>query len=156
MFNNVAITSDSNRGPGNVDGYGYSYSAEALAQRGVVPGAPVRTHGVTFTWPTASPGTPDNALAAGQLVGVYGSSSTLGFLLTSTNPTSGKGTVNYTDGSSQEYTIGSTNWADGLQPGVFPAITAPYRNGPGGQDTRPVWIFYAGVDIDPHRTVRSV
>ncbi|GAB3879258.1 hypothetical protein GCM10029964_031330 [Kibdelosporangium lantanae] len=156
LFNNVAITSDSNRGPGNVDGYGYSYSAEALAQRGVVPGAPVRTHGVTFTWPTASPGTPDNALAAGQLVGVYGSSSTLGFLLTSTNPTSGKGTVNYTDGSSQEYTIGSTNWADGLQPGVFPAITAPYRNGPGGQDTRPVWIFYAGVDIDPHRTVRSV
>jgi lysophospholipase L1-like esterase len=155
-FNNTGITSDSNTGPGNVDGFGYSYSAEALAQRGIMPGAPVRTHGVTFTWPTASPGSPDNTLAAGQFVGVYGSSSTLGFLMTSTYPASGTGTVYYTDGTTQDYTIGSTNWADGLQPGVTPAITAPYRNGPPGRDTRPVFIFYAGVDIDAKKTVKSV
>ncbi|MEV4312118.1 GDSL-type esterase/lipase family protein [Actinocrispum sp. NPDC049592] len=155
-FNNVGITDDWNRGPGNVDGYGYSYSAQALAQRGIMPGSPVRTHGVTFTWPAASAGSPNNTLAAGQFVGVYGQSDTLGFLMTSTHATEGKGTVYYTDGSIQEYTIGSTNWADGLQPGVVPAITAPYRNGPGGQDTRPVWIFYSGVAIDPHKTVKSV
>jgi lysophospholipase L1-like esterase len=155
-FSNVGITSDGNTGVGNADGFGYSYSAEALAAKGITPGAPVRSHGVTFTWPTASPGSPGNALAAGQTVGVYGSSNTLGFLLTSTYPTSGKGTVYYTDGSSQEYTIGSPNWAGDLPPGVFPAITTPYRNGPNGRDDRPVHIFYAGVQIDAAKTVKSV
>ncbi|RSM71837.1 hypothetical protein DMH04_43010 [Kibdelosporangium aridum] len=155
-FSNVGITSDSNSRVGNVDGFGYSYSAEALAVRGITPGAPVRAHGVTFTWPTASPGSPSNTLAAGQTVGVYGSSSTLGFLLTSTYPTSGSGTVNYTDGSTQEYTIGSPNWAGDLPPGVFPVITTPYRNGPNGRDDRPVHIFYAGVQLDASKTVKSV
>lgn len=155
-FGNNGVSSDQNTRAGNVDGFGYSFSAEALAAKGVTPGAPVRTHGVTFTWPTTSPGVPGNTLAAGQNVGVYGSSDTLGFLLTSTHPTSGTGTVHYTDGSTQDYTIGSPNWEGKPPARVFPVITTPYRNGPDGRDNRAVHVFHAGVQLDATKTVRSV
>jgi lysophospholipase L1-like esterase len=153
---NVGVSSDSNTRSGNVDGFGYTFSAEALASKGVVPGGPVRWNGITYTWPTASPGTPDNTLAAGQTVGLIGSSSALGFLLTSTYATSGTGTVNYTDGTSQSYTVGAPNWAGTLDPGVTPVITTPYRNGPDGRDNRDVYVFAAEVELDPAKTVKSV
>ena len=156
-FGNVGVTSDGNTGPGNVDGFGYTYSAEALATKGVVPGGPVRWQGITYTWPTASPGTPNNALAAGQTVGLIGSSSTLGFLLTSTYATSGTGTVNYTDGTTQDYTVGAPSWAEAPPDGITPVITMPYRNTPNnGRDNRNVYIFAAEVKLDPAKTVKSV
>ncbi|HWO65723.1 MAG TPA: discoidin domain-containing protein, partial [Umezawaea sp.] len=154
---NVGVTSDGNTGPGNVDGFGYTYSAEALATKGVVPGGPVRWNGITYTWPTASPGTPNNTLAAGQTVGLIGSSPTLGFLLTSTYATSGKGTVNYTDGTTLDYTVGAPNWAEAPPDGVTPVITTPYRNAPNnGRDNRNVYVFAAEVRLDPTKTVKSV
>ncbi|MET1075400.1 MAG: GDSL-type esterase/lipase family protein, partial [Umezawaea sp.] len=156
-FGNVGVTSDGNTGPGDVDGWGYTYSAEALATKGVVPGGPVRWNGITYTWPTASPGSPDNTLAAGQTVGLIGASSTLGFLLSSTYATSGTGTVNYTDGTRSDYTIGAPNWADTPPDGVTPVITTPYRNAPGnGRDNRNVHVFAAEVELDPAKTVKSV
>lgn len=156
-FHNVGITDDGNTGPGNVDGWGYSYSAQALAAQGLTPGALIKTHDVTFTWPTASPGSPDNALAAGQSVGLIGSSPTLGFLATSTYPTSGTGTVNYTDGTKQSYTLTLPNWAETPPSDVDVVATLPYRNAPGnGRDNRKVYIYYAGVPLDPHKTVKSV
>ena len=154
---NVGVTNDGNTGPGNVDGFGYTYSAEALATKGVVPGGPVRWNGITYTWPTASPGTPNNTLAAGQTVGLIGSSPTLGFLLTSTYATSGTGTVNYTDGTTMDYTIGAPSWAEAPPDGHTPVITMPYRNTPNnGRDTRNVYIFAAEVKLDPAKTVKSV
>lgn len=156
QFDNVGITSDDNTGPGNVDGSGYSFSAQALAAQGFTPGALISHDGVNFTWPTASAGSADNALAAGQTVGLIGSSSTLGLLVTSTYPSSGTGTVNYTDGTTQKYTVTLPNWADSVPSDVDTVVTTPYRNGPGGQDGLPVHINYVGVPIDASKTVRSV
>jgi hypothetical protein len=159
MFADTGITADSATGVGNVDGSGYSYSADALATQGVVPGGFVTAHDVKFTWPTASTGTPDNAVAAGQNVGLIGSSGTLGFLLTSTSGTpgtTGTGTVNYSDGTTQAYTVGSPNWEGAPPATADPVITTPYRNGPNGRDDRTVHVYYAGVTLDPAKTVRSV
>ncbi|SDW38365.1 Lysophospholipase L1 [Amycolatopsis xylanica] len=153
-FDNVGITRDGDTSRGNVDGYGYSYSAEALAAKGVTPGALISSHGIKFTWPT---GSPDNAISRGQLVGVSGASDTLGFLLASTSgtlDTQGMGRVQYTDGSNQDFTIGSPNWEG--TPSVVPVVSMPYRNGPGGRDNRPVHVFFAVVKLDPHKTVKTV
>jgi hypothetical protein len=155
-FGNVGITSDSNTGAGNIDGSGYSFSADALAAQGINPGTLFTSHGTTFTWPTASPGNPDNALAAAQTVGLIGSSPTLGFLVTSTYPASGTGTVNYSDGTTQSYTLSVPNWEGTPPDGADPVITLPYRNGPNGRDDRQVHVYYAGVSLDASKTVKSV
>jgi hypothetical protein len=155
-FGNVGITSDSSTGSGDIDGSGYSFSADALAAQGFTPGALVKAHGVTFTWPTASPGSPDNALAAGQTVGLIGSSTELGFLVTSTYPTTGTGTVNYTDGTSQSYSMSVPNWEGTPPDGVTPVVTTAYRNGPSGRDDRQVHVYYEGVPLKGSKTVKSV
>ena len=69
---NVAVTDDANTNVGDFDGGRASLSAQALAALGVVPGATTEHGGVRFTWPDAQPGTPDNALAAGQVLKLAG------------------------------------------------------------------------------------
>ncbi|MGH3166968.1 MAG: alpha-L-fucosidase, partial [Trebonia sp.] len=63
--NNTGITNDSNTGAGNVDGNGYSFSAQALAAAGASPGAVIKAGGLSFTWPSAAAGSPDNVVADG-------------------------------------------------------------------------------------------
>ncbi|MBB5855546.1 GDSL-type esterase/lipase family protein [Amycolatopsis umgeniensis] len=147
-----------NAGSSNLDGFGHGLSAEALSLRGVSPGALISSHGTRFTWPTASPGARDNATAQGQTVGVPGSSDRLGFLVTATGgrSVSGTGTITYTDGTTRPYRIGSPDWAAPVPSGVAPAISMPYRNGPGGKDVRQVNVYHADVAIDPQRTVHRV
>jgi hypothetical protein len=155
-FSNVGITDDGNTAPGNIDGSNYSFSAEALAAQRLTPGGRFASNGVTFTWPTASNGSADNALAVGQTVGLYGSSSTLGFLVTSTYAASGTGTIYYTDGTTQSYTLGSPNWTGAPPSGSTPAVSMPYRNGPSGPDATPVHIYFVGVPLDATKTVQIV
>jgi hypothetical protein len=155
-FSNKGTTSDSNSGAGNIDGSGYSFSAEALATQGVVPGGAVSADGITFTWPTASAGSENNALSSGQTVGLIGQSPKLGFLITSTYPTSGTGTINYSDGSTQSYALGSPNWEGTPPDGITPVVNMPYRNGPFGRDDRQVHVYYVGIPLDPAKTVKSV
>src|ERR1017187_5419632 len=50
-FNNVGISDDANPAVGNLDGGGYSYSAQALAAADLTPGASVAHDGLTFTLP---------------------------------------------------------------------------------------------------------
>jgi beta-glucosidase-like glycosyl hydrolase len=157
-FNNSAVTSDANRGTANLDGAGASYSAEALASVGVQPGAPLVHDGLTFTWPNAGPGAPDNVVAAGQTIDVSGSGSTLGFLGTSAwGASSGSGTITYTDGTTQPFTIGFGDWANGTPPaGGDVAIRAPYGSQPGKQTSWQATIDYFPVTLDPSKTVQSV
>jgi beta-glucosidase-like glycosyl hydrolase len=157
-FNNSAVTSDDNRGSANLDGAGASYSAQALAAAGVQPGAALVHDGLTFTWPNAAPGAPDNVVAAGQTIDVSGSGSTLGFLGTSAwGPITGSGTVTYTDGSTQPFTIGFGDWANGTPPaGGDVAIRAAYGNQPGNKTGWQTTVDYFPVTLDPSRTVRSV
>ena len=157
-FNDSAITSDTNRGCANLDGAGASYSEQALASVGVTPGAPLVHDGLTFTWPSGGPCAADNVVAAGQTINVSGSGSTLGFLGTSAwGPITGSGTVTYTDGTTQPFTIGFGDWANGTPPtGADVAIRAPYGNQPGNQTGWQTTIDYFPVQLDPSKTVQSI
>jgi beta-glucosidase-like glycosyl hydrolase len=157
-YNNVAITSDTNRGGANLDGAGASYSAQALASVGVTPGSALVHDGVTFTWPNAAANSPDNVVAAGQTIDVSGSGSTLGFLgISEWGPTTGTGTVTYTDGTTQPFTIGFGDWANGTPPaGGDVAIRAPYGNQPGNATSWQATVDYFPVALDPAKTVQSI
>jgi len=157
-FNNSAVSTDANRCCANLDGAGAGFSAEALASVGVTPGAPLVHDGLTFTWPDAQPGQPDNVVAAGQTIDISGSGSTLGLLGTSAwGPDSGTGTVTYTDGTTQQFTIGFGDWANGTPPaGDDVAIRAPYGNQPGNRTGWQTTVDYAPVTLDPAKTVQSV
>ncbi|MBR7834702.1 glycoside hydrolase family 3 C-terminal domain-containing protein [Actinospica durhamensis] len=157
-FNNSAITSDGNRGCANLDGAGASYSQQALASVGVTPGTALVHDGLTFTWPSGGACDADNVVAAGQTIDVSGSGSTLGFLGTSAwGAISGTGTVTYTDGTTQPFTIGFGDWANGTPPtGDDIAIRAPYGNQPGNQTSWQTTIEYAPVQLDPSKTVQSI
>jgi beta-glucosidase-like glycosyl hydrolase len=157
-FDNSAITNDDNRGAANLDGAGASFSAQALAAAGVRPGVPLVHDGLTFTWPNAAPGAPDNVVASGQTIDFSGSGSTLGFLGTSAwGASTGSGTVTYTDGSTQPFTIGFGDWANGTPPaGGDVAIRSAYGNQPGNRTGWQATVDYFPVPLDPTRTVRSV
>jgi beta-glucosidase-like glycosyl hydrolase len=157
-YNNAAITSDSNRGGANLDGAGASYSEQALASVGVTAGSALVHDGLTFTWPNEPPSTNDNVVAAGQTIDVSGSGSTLGFLGASTwGASSGTGTITYTDGTTQQFTVGFGDWANGTPPtGGDVAIRAPYGNQPGNQTAWQTTIDYSPVTLDPTKTVKWV
>jgi len=157
-FDNTGITSDTDTGPGNIDGSGYSLSAQAAAAAGVTPGSTVTAGGQSFTWPSAAAGQPDNIVAAGQAVMMSASGGTLGFLVTGTyGPASGTGTVLYTDGSSQSFTLTAPDWYATPPAGSDVAFSMAYRNTPGNaQDQHQVQVFYAGVPLAPGKTVQAV
>jgi predicted alpha-1,2-mannosidase len=158
FFDNTGITDDSAPTQGNFDGSGNSYSAQALAADGITPGGTVASDGVTFTWPDTASGTADNVIADGQTIALSGSGPTLGFLGTGVNASySATGTVYYTDGSSQQFTISFVNWTSGSPPaGDTVVATTPYLNTPTGQLARTRYLYGAFVPLDPSRTVEAV
>jgi alpha-L-fucosidase 2 len=157
-FDNVGITDDTNTNVGDVDGSQSSFSAQALASVGVSAGGTVTHGGSSFTWPAAAAGEPDNTVASGQAIAMNQSGSTLAFLITSTyGGSSGTGTVLYTDGSQQSFTLSSPDWYGTAPAGSDPAITAPYRNRPGNtQDHTPVNIYYSAATLDATKVVADV
>ena len=128
-FNDVGITADSNTAPGNFDGGGASFSETALTNASAAPGATVASSGVSFTFPNVAAGTNDNTVAEGQTISMSGSG-TLGFLVSASyGPASGTGTITYTDGSTQSYTLTSPDWFSTTPPsGGTLAISSPYQN----------------------------
>jgi hypothetical protein len=157
-YDNAGISDDTDTAPGNLDGGGYSLSAQALAAAGIAAGSAVQAGGLTFTWPDAAAGTADNVLAGGQSISLTGTGSTLGFLLTATyGPATGTGTIHYTDGTSQTFTLTVPDWYGSVPAGSTPLVTTPYRNAPGDtQDQHPVTVYYAGVPLAQGKTVESV
>jgi beta-glucosidase len=161
-FNNVSITDDANRNPsdlnGGIDGGGNSLSAEALAAAGLTPGSPFTFGGLTFTWPGSAAGAEDNIEANGQAFDVTGSGTTLGFLGISANGAhSGTGTITYTDGSTQQFTVGFGDWANGAPPtGAQTAVTAAYGNNTSGPTTWQTAVFYDPITLESGKTVQSV
>jgi hypothetical protein len=162
-LNNIGISDDSNPATGNFDGAN-SYSAEALQAVGITAGSNVIFNGVSFTWPSATPGTLDNYQAKGQLVAVapVSGATTLAFLgSASGGASSGTTTITYTDGTTQTFTLGFSDWTLGGG-GGSPAFgnqivaTCAYRNTPTGPQTDKPIIFYAAVSITIGKTVQSV
>ncbi|MEU8218023.1 glycoside hydrolase family 95 protein [Micromonospora taraxaci] len=157
-FTNAGITNDSNTNVGNFDGNGASLSAQALASAGASPGATISRNGVTFRWPNVSPGTADNAVASGQTIGISGTGSTLGFLLTGTyGAVSGTGTVVYADGTRQTFTLSSPDWYGGPHSGGTAAIVSAYQNRPNnGRQATAACIYYVGVSLQSKAVAQVV
>ena len=112
-YDNVGITDNSNPAPGNFDGTGESFSAEALAAgtpNAAHPGRPghVRRDHVHLAQPV---GTADDVIADGQTIDMSGSGTDLGFLGAGAfGAASGTGTITYTDGSTQSFSIAMADW----------------------------------------------
>jgi predicted alpha-1,2-mannosidase len=159
-YDNAGISPDSNQACANYDGDGYSYSAEALAQNGLTPGATVTADGLSFTWPDVQACAPDNILASGQTMLVQGKSgaATLGLLGSSTNGSSqGTIVIHYTDGTSSARTVSFTDWAQSPGPGDTAVATMPYRNSAGGtSQSITMYVFATTVPVDSSKTVASV
>jgi hypothetical protein len=113
---------------------------------------------VTFTWPDVAAGQPDNVVASGQLIALSGSGSTLGFLGVATNAVaSGTGTITYTDGSAQSFTIEYQNWitATPVNGDTLVATTAYFNRTTTGAARTPS-LFAATVPLAAGQTVASV
>ncbi|HEV2376844.1 MAG TPA: lectin, partial [Streptosporangiaceae bacterium] len=159
-YDNIGISPDSNQVCANMDGDGYSLSADALTKAGAPSGGTVTSRGVTFTWPTDTSCTPDDVLAAGQtiLLPAHTGAKVVGFLGTSTNgSTAGRVIIHYTDGSSATASLVYGDWAGGAMGGDHTALTTAYRNSIGGTSQQlTVRVFEANVKVNPAKTVASV
>jgi hypothetical protein len=159
FFDNVGITSNTSTGAGNLDGSGYTLSQQALAEAGVTPGSVIRRGAVSLTWPAVPAGQADNIVASGQTIAVRGGGSVLAFLVTATwGPASGTGTIRYTDGTSQPFTLTAPDWFQPPPPGSVPMITTRYRNGPGNRQdgSHLAIVYYTGVPLAPGRKLEAV
>ncbi|HEY1623587.1 MAG TPA: carbohydrate-binding protein [Streptosporangiaceae bacterium] len=157
-FNNVGITADSDTAPGNYDGNDSSFSQTALTNAGAAPGATITSQGLSYTFPNVAAGTNDNTVSEGQTITMSGSG-TLGFLVSSSyGPVSGAGTITYTDGSTQGYTLTSPDWWSTTPPsGGTLAISSAYQNRPGNTTYATSGnIFSETVALTAGKTVASV
>ena len=160
-FDNVGISDNSDPAAADFDGTGDSFSAQALAAATPTALAPgqVTVGGTTFTWPAA--GVADNVIADGQIIDLSGSGTELGFLgAAGFGAASGTGTITYTDGSTQSYSV------------EHGRLVQQRRGAPGGPDrrhhvqlellerhpqtARPVEHCFAAVPLDKGKTVASV
>jgi outer membrane protein assembly factor BamB len=165
-FTNSGTTSDGTPGGANLDGYGYSYSAQALAVAGISRGKPFTTNGLTFTWPVSAPGSPDNVVPAGQRLAFSPplTGTTLAFLGCSTSgPSGGTATITYSDGTTQNFSLAFSDWALGGNSNGAPiagnAIVARmgYRDTQSGaQNALAVFLFYTGVTLAPGKSLSGV
>jgi hypothetical protein len=164
-FDNTGITDDANPSPSanfaGFDGEGTTYSAQGLAADNLTPGASVTAGGLSFTWPNEPSAQPDNTMAEGQTIAVSGSGGTLGFLAAANNSAeSGTGTIYYTDGSTQTFTLSVGNfWYAAGQSGN-PSNTqvagVNYANYPTGSSGHEVYVFEQSVSLQSGKTVEAV
>jgi predicted alpha-1,2-mannosidase len=163
-YNNTGVSDDSAPSGADLDGGGWSYSAQALAGAGVKPGGPVNAGGFTFGWPSDPVGKPDNVRAAGQTLNLPATPATkLAFLGGASNGSAqGTVTITYADGSTQTAQIGFGDWTlgggrQGLQFGNAVAAQMPYRNASGGKDPVTTYLFVtAPIALQPGKQVVSV
>lgn len=157
-FDNPGISDDTNMAAGNLDGGNASYSAQALAAGtpSLTPGATVTHDGLSFTWPDAQPGTPDNVVAGGQTIAVSGSGSTLGLLGAGDYGTaSGTATITYTDGTTQSFELSYADWwANAPVNGDDILTTVPYLNNASGRNNHAVSVYSASVPLQAGKTVQ--
>jgi endo-1,4-beta-xylanase len=157
-YDNVGISADNNTAPGNLDGGGYSFSQTALSNAHAGPGAQISSSGLTFTMPSAAAGTNDNTVPQGQVITMSGTG-TLGFLLTSSyGPATGTGTLTYTDGSTQSYTLSSADWwSTTPASGSVLAVSSAYQNRQGNTTANQSGnIFSETVPLTAGKTLASV
>ena len=130
----------------------------ALTNAGAAPGATVISSGIAFTFPNVAAGSSDNTVAEGQTITMSGSG-TLGFLVSgSYGPASGTGTITYTDGSTQSYTLNAPDWFSTSPPsGGAVAVSSAYQNRQGNTTYAGTGdIFSETVTLTAGKTIASV
>ncbi len=161
-FNNKGITDDANPTAGSFDGGEATFSAQGLAAAGLSRGATFVHDGVTFTWPDTAPGEPDNTATDGQVIALSGTGTKLGIVGSACcSPSGGQsGTVfiTYQDGTVDQAQLTFADWYfNNPAPGTDIVATVPWNVGPENTDQdHPVSVFYAGLPIDPAKSVRFV
>jgi beta-glucosidase len=158
---NPGISDNSDVAGGNFDLGGDSYSAQALAAgtpTPLTPGGQVTVGGTTFTWPDVPAGTNDNVVADGQTVNVSGSGTDLGLLGAGQNGiATGTITVNYTDGTSQSFTLNMADWySNAAATGDEVVTTTSSWNQSNPSGPHPVSVYFASVPLQAGKTVASV
>ncbi|HEX3801913.1 MAG TPA: glycoside hydrolase family 3 C-terminal domain-containing protein [Solirubrobacteraceae bacterium] len=167
-YDNNAISDDSNIAAANFDGDGNSYSEQALTAVGLAPGATVTVGGTTLQWPDVAAGTPDSVLADGQTISMPVSSAVTQLTVlgaSSGNDESGTGTIGYTDGTIQSYTLTFDDWFNNPDSSSNTTVaTAAYINdstgsgnqGVTGQRNHKARVFSVSIPLEPGKTVSSV
>jgi hypothetical protein len=164
LWNNTGTSEDGNPGAADLDGVGWSLSAQALAACSLVPGGPVACAGFSFRWPEAGPGRPNNVAAEGQTVTLpaRGGARRLGVLgLATHGPSAGVATLHYADGRQDPAALLLPDWTlhdgEGDPPaGVRVAARMPRRNGRDGPEDTEVMLCVAEIPLDPERVLQSI
>ncbi|WP_460347979.1 glycosyl hydrolase family 95 catalytic domain-containing protein [Actinoallomurus acanthiterrae] len=157
-FDNVGISDDNATAAGDFDGGGASFSEQALTTAGAAPGATIKTSGLSFTWPSAAAGSKDNTVANGQNI-TMGGSGTLGFLVSASyGPVTGTGTITYTDGTQQSYSLTAPDWFSTTAPsGGTVAVNSAYQNRQGNtQYAHTADVFAQTISLSPGKTLAKV
>ncbi|HEY1566776.1 MAG TPA: glycoside hydrolase family 3 C-terminal domain-containing protein [Solirubrobacteraceae bacterium] len=160
-FDNAGISDNSNPAAADFDGTGESFSAQALAAGTPTPltaGGQSTIGGVSFTWPTPV-GAPDNVIADGQIIDMSGSGDELGFLgAAGFGAATGSGTITYTDGTTQPYSISMADWFNNapVSGDQIATTTSSWNFSGSGQSSHMVSVYFASVPLDPGKTVASV
>ncbi len=158
-YDNVGISDNSDPAAADFDGTGDSFSAQALAAatpNALSPGQ-VTVGGTTFTWPAT--GGPDNVIADGQIIDVSGSGTELGFLGSGAfGEASGSGTITYTDGSTQSFSLSMADWYNNaaVTGDQIAATTSSWNYTSTTQTPHPVSIYFTSVPLAAGKTVASV
>lgn len=152
-FNRIGIYADGATFPnaGGLDRSGNALSAALL-------GSSVLWNGKTYTIGTANA---NNVVAGGATITLpAGSYSSLSLLATATNGNQPGQTftVHYTDGTSQTFTQGISDWYTPQNyAGETKALTMSYRNMfTGGRDTRVFQVYGYTFALNPAKTVQSL
>jgi beta-glucosidase len=159
-YDNVGISDNSTPSTADFDGTGDSFSAQALAAgtpNALTSGAAATIGGTSFTWPAA--GTADNVIADGQIIDLSGSGTDLGFLGASGfGSASGTGTITYTDGTTQSYSLSMADWYNNAATsgGEIATTTTSWNFTSSTQTTHPVSVYFASVPLAAGKTVASV
>ncbi|GAA3836576.1 GH92 family glycosyl hydrolase [Sphaerisporangium flaviroseum] len=144
--NNAGIGDDGVPGLANIDGPGFSYSAQALAAAGFTPGAKFAWKGFQFTWPNRKPGEWDNLRTGTQPIEVAAPDGTtrIAFLGMGANAAPEVDVaITYTDGSTSTAKLGFSEWMLdfwGSPPryGNEIVATTPYRLFGGSWERQPI------------------
>jgi hypothetical protein len=156
-YTNPGVSDDSETAAGNFDGGGASFSAQTLAAAtpSLVPGATFTHDGLTFTWPDAAPGTPNNIVATGQTIPVSGTGSTLGIIGSADyGAASGTAVITYSDGTTQPFSLAFNDWwTNAPAPGDDMLATLPYLNNANGALHNQVSLYAATVALIPGKSV---
>jgi len=156
--NTVAVSDNSNPAVGNFDGSGNSFSAQALAGFGIVPGGPVQVDGAPVTFPAETPGTPDAVAATGQTLSISGSGSRISLITAADfGDVLGFLQVNYADGTNSEVPIDVTDWFNNSPgPGGSILATTTWNQQPNNPTPHDISLYGLTVDTGSAKQIISI